>query len=283
MPESRRRGAEARHPVLARLPDVSVRPSSARQAEPTTEPTEYVDYRFDAPAGADNEAAPVRRMTRPHSFDRTSYDARQRSPRRASYVQPDSDPFSLPSSSLYDRLAPVARFLVLFALFTAAGTAFLMKGGFAKQSNKSTQSMTQPPATNVHQFRQTLQPSDEEFKSSNVDPTAKAPTASGPKGARRRAEVDDLFAQFDEQPATATTHPPPERTESTLAGAEGQPVPRVQTTNSETAEIASKEPGDTPARSEEPIEPPVIARLPGIILEVSPRQAQHVENQPGLH
>jgi hypothetical protein len=281
-PESRRRFGEAKHPVLARLPDVSVQPSTPHCEDRSADPVEYVDYRFDAPAGAEDQTAPVRRMTRPHSFERASYDAHPRSPRRASYIQPDSDPFSLPTTSLYDRLAPVARFLVLFALFTAAGTAFLMRGGFANRSNSSTQT-SQPPAPAPSTHQRVLEPAAEEFDSSDLGSTTKKPTANGPSGTAISPAVDDLFAERDENPSTTAEQSERTTPGRSLVEAVVSPLPRVQTTDSQPVEVAVKDAKGEPAEVEEPPAPPVIARLPGIILEVPARQAEHVNNQPGLH
>jgi hypothetical protein len=284
MPESSRRRGDVKHPVLARLPDVSGQQSTAHCAERDSEPLEYVDYRFDAPAGTEDQAAPIRRMTRPHAFERTSHDGRLRSPRRASYVQPDSDPFSLPTTSMYDRLAPVARFLVLFALFTAVGTAFLMKGGFAKHSDRSTQRPAiAPPTPAAKTFRQTLEPAGEEFKSTAAGPTANGPRASQATEANVRANVEDLFAEIDKRPATVAKQAAPNSPEPALADANANSLPRVQTTDPQLAEIVLNVAENGPAHAEEPSGPPVVARLPGIILEAPPRQAQHVDNQSGLH
>jgi hypothetical protein len=190
--------------------------------------------------------------------------------RGPSRIQPDTDPFSIPTTSLYDRLAPAAQFLTLFALFTAAGTAFLMSGGFAKQSHEATQSpipRATPPTATV---RQILEPVSDEIEQSTT-----APSASGPLGSKAAAKVEDVFAGIDDLPAADADK---SSTTSTAAQAAGDPLPRVQTTEPQAAEIAAK-----PAETDDPVPPPAIARLPGIILDASPRQAQHDQQQPGLH
>jgi hypothetical protein len=189
--------------------------------------------------------------------------------RGPSRIQPDTDPFSIPTTSLYDRLAPAAQFLTLFALFTAAGTAFLMSSGFAKQSHEATQSPTPcaTPATTT--VRQILEPVTDEIEQATT-----APSASGPLGSKAAANVEDVFAGIDGRPAVDTDKP---STTSTAAAA-SEPLPRVQTSEPQAAEIATK-----PAETDDSAPPPAIARLPGIILDASPRQAQHDQQQPGLH
>jgi hypothetical protein len=159
---------------------------------------------------------------------------------------------------------------MLFALFTAAGTAFLMKGGFARRDAGTVQPPVRHSTPATATVRQVLEPAIDDVEAASV-----GPTASGPLGVKPTAKVGDLFVEITNRPAanevtSSMTTPPAE--------AVGQSLPRVQTTDPQTAEAVAEV-----AQTAAPGPPPAIARLPGIIHEAPPRQAQHDENQSGLH
>ena len=156
--ESKRRLTElAAKPVLARLPDVSAellrqRPAAGR-----------VGYRFDPPENsargsrigeADASRVPLKheliyspqttRTRQPHVFERgRTADRQARLPRRESPILPRSNPFALPRRRMFDSIAPVLRFLTLFALFTAAATWFQV----ARERNEAMNMPSEPDAT----------------------------------------------------------------------------------------------------------------------------------------
>jgi hypothetical protein len=264
-PDHARRGG-AKHPVLARLPDVSREPALPQGPSRSAEPVEYVDYRFDSAMGEEDETAPARRISIPHGLHRPRH-ARPSTTNRASRILPDSDPFSLQTTSIYERLEPVVRFLILFALFTAAGTMLLIYNGRPREAGESRRAVhLESPPISIAPLEPTRSATEK------VERTATRPTASGPLGADSETIVQGMFVEIDNHGETDSSAPTP-----ALILANGEELPRVQTTEPAAAEIALNA-----ARPQEPAGTPAVARLPGIILE-SPRQAKHDDNQPGLH
>jgi hypothetical protein len=184
--------------------------------------------------------------------------------RRISKVLPRSNPFAIPSSSLDDSLAPLARFVMMFVLFTIAGTTFLLAG----KANRAKPEATPPAAATTGAL---LEPTTiiEQVRPAAPQPVATS-TATGPMGeaaARSRDDTNTLpeFPDVFTTPVDATegekssgqqvTNDPPvdestppatalEFLTSPLSGT-GRALPQVQTT-----------------------EPPkAVAHLPGHILE----------------
>jgi hypothetical protein len=202
-------------------------------------------------------------------------------------VLPDSDPFSIPSATLADRLAPVARFVTVFLLATSIGT-FVMS---TRRNAPPNEPVEAPPAaaTAPEVIRRTLEPAPA------IDhPTIASPTALGPLGAKTKpvppasSPTDDgwpeapsvsptsvdPFSQFDTPPSP------------TLSGTGGQPLPRVKTServaSKPTVEGASNSmPWPDVTKPQDSGRPPAMARLPGVI--EAPRNAHHDNHQPGLH
>jgi len=299
--EYARRGGDAKHPVLARLPDVSSETSSSHRTDHETRSDEYVDYRFDAPAGTvEKAAAAMRRITQPHTFQRAPQSERRlRARRAASKVLPDSDPFSIPSSSLIDRFAPVAQFLMMFAFFTAAGTAFLMMRGRTTSSGEDKMQRVSPPPIQAP-VSQKLVPAAAKVETAVKDST----TASGPLGADDNSEIEHMFArsskQEDSAPSTAAQGQSADdfRIANNAQIQDKPALPKVQTSEPYVVggvgyESKTPDGSGIPARShafatsstqvERLNSAPPIARLPGFIFESPPRQAQHDNHQPGLH
>jgi hypothetical protein len=252
---------------LARLPDVSDQLPAARTARAVA--AGFVDYRFDPPAGVEDDPAGTRHAARPHVFQSSPRSgSRERAPRQ-SPILPDADPFSIPSISLQERLAPVARFLMLFLLFTAVSTATLLISGRRQKTGQSQppRPRSSVPATAASHQRLEPAPSSEEPPS---DPL----TAIGPLGE-------------EPKPALAAHNPSPQPagrqslTELRLAAANGGSLPQVQT--SEPAAGVVVAPADNSRHAEESSSPPAVAKLPGFILESPSRQAQHDNDQSILH
>ena len=92
-----------------------------------------------------------------------------------------SDPFSIPSTSLHERLAPVARFLMLFLLFTAVGTTTLMIERPRTANRRDDSLATAPTAPATAASHQRLEPAP------NGDEPADR-LAHGDRSARRESE-----------------------------------------------------------------------------------------------
>ncbi len=274
--------------MLARLPDVSGQPP-AKSRSARAAAAGFVDYRFDLPNGVGDD--PARSDAQPHVFQRPPRsEYRTRPFGGSSRALPDSNPFSIPATTLLDKLAPLGQFLLLFALFTAAGT-FLISGRRAQSTGEPTRPRN--GAATAPAMRQSLEPAP------NVDhPTIATPTAFGPLGVTTKPATYGVMETAIANPQSAIRDPqsaieispPVEFTPApTLARADGEPLPQVQTT-----EPREDGGGDAPARweaatsssgvehAQESARPPAVATLPGIIFE-APRQAYHDTNQPGLH
>jgi hypothetical protein len=191
----------------------------------------------------------------------------------ASRVLPDSDPFALPTTSLTERLVPVAQFLTLFLLFTAVGT-FLLSN--QRDTSKDNSQQMQSP-----------EPGAPASKSPSLEPAPKAaypavpaPTAFGPIGSRPDS-ASTVSSPFEDLSSLPKLMPP------TLARDIGAPLPQVQCAEPiyelETATAATTATADAALDISAPAtaKPPAVARLPEIF--PPPRQAYHDNHQPGLH
>jgi hypothetical protein len=310
--EYARRGGDAKHPVIARLPDVSSLTSTSHSGNRESQSEEYVDYRFDAPAGTiENAAAAMRRITQRPALQRTPQERRTSARRVSPSILPESDPFSIPSSSLYERFAPVAQFLMMFAFFTAAGTAFLMmRGGTTSGGENKMQPVTPPPVQAP--VSQKLVPAPEKLETAEKN----SATSSGPIGAKDDNAIEQMFVRLSKQENPAESISTPlkgadklQTEDEVLAAEKLQPVDKVQIADKpalpkvQTSEpyivggvgyessrpdgsgiparagALAPAPGQVVRRSSAP----PIARLPGFIFESPTRQAQHDNHQPGLH
>jgi hypothetical protein len=264
--KSARRHDADTHPVLARLPDVSGE-SPTQQRSSHRAAAGFVDYRFDMPAGAEaSESRPRLRVEAPTFKRSPRHESRTRSTGQASRALPDSDPFAFPVTSLVERLAPVARFLTLFLLFTAIGTFVL---SITKERPADPKREHAPSAASPAGVQQRLEPA-----TNDPHPTIATPKAFGPLGvaASKNVEVVSKPVEIELPSETssqdASSEPPP-----SLAGANGEPLPQVQTTEiPATEELAddatarltgSIQPHDD-SRAEETSKRPAVARLPAI-------------------
>lgn len=207
------------HPVLARLPNVGDEPLAQQRAA-----AGFVDYRFDMPVGAeDAEPRPRLRVQQPAYQRPPRREFRSRAASGPSRALPGSNPFAIPSTSMIDRLAPMVRFLTLFLLFTAIGTILLST---RRERSNRPEDIRPPSAAAPASVEQKLEPTTE-----NVHPTIATPKAFGPLGANAETAADESSRLVDHDPPTAPVQPTTSAERSlSLAGANGQPLPKVQTT-----------------------------------------------------
>jgi hypothetical protein len=245
--------------VLLRLPDVTQQlPAGARRSDHS--PSGTFDYRFDPPqaagvggGGSPRQASAENARTRisasvstrqPHVVERpTKTEPRRSATRRVSPILPQSDPFSTPSRSLSDSLAPLIRFLTLVALFAAAATWVQMLARRDAQMKS-----TRPPAEPTVQSAKNLPQSASPAPAANT-------TAAGPPNASHPSKVVTGTSSSASGPADTFFQVVSEGTPPAAAAtAHDQPLPQIRTTTSPTNAA-----GAASAR------PPAIARLPGII------------------
>ena len=288
-------------PVLARLPDVTdYLPAAGPQADRRTQKGP-LDYRFDPPEQAGGGLRPDRhvdldaselpspsaagssshRPPQPHLFQRAGRgDYAARAPRGESPILPRSDPFALPASSLPDTLAPVVRFLVLVALFTAAGTMVLSMG----KRNQTPPDEVRRTSTAVRQSLEPVLPSVSAAPSS--DEAFAAPSSIGPVGAEGAPEVEL----------------PPDVTVTASANASSKLIPQADVTAAHSARQTPETALDSAAPAFDPPLPPMagaqagalpqvriseppaaVARLPGTIHEIPTRQAKNGDDEPSIY
>jgi hypothetical protein len=279
------------YPVLARLPDVSSQtpneqPQSSMSMRLTARPS--TSYRLDAPTVTDtprrssdtplelerqtkftpiiSEGPPAR--PQPHLHHRTwRVDQAAPAPRRNSAALPSSNPFAIPSASLDDTLAPIARFVMLFVLFTIAGTAVLLAG---KNRTKP-----QPAAPAAAATAPVLEPTTViEPVRTVVDEPIASTTASGPSGnapsAQRDWSTETLPPFPDVLAPSAETENDQTASEQVTSGPAGSNAkPATSASEFLTLPLTGTGRALPKARMSEP--PTSVARLPGYILESSSR------------
>jgi hypothetical protein len=166
---------------------------------------------------------------------------------------------------LQDALAPVIRFLVLFALFTAAGTWFLTSTRPAESDRGNSEPQTtvaQPTLT-----PQQLNPEDNVIESSAVLPTATGPLGTkAPRTGWRNRNGKQTPRQNPQSAVGPTT------SASRIAGLDSDLL----------SEGATNGPSDEFYENES-ASPPAIARLPGYILASPAKQAHHDRDESSLH
>jgi hypothetical protein len=237
------------------------------------------DSQYERQASATHPLSdePSNRMPQPHVLQRT-WRVDQASPAalRRSQILPHSDPFAIPSS-LDDALAPLARFVMMFVLFTIAGTTILVasKASHSEPEISPAAAATTGPLLEPTTTIEPVQPA--------VEQPVAASTATGPIGegtVQPRDESDALptFPDMFGTPIDAslggqdtsgkqiTSDRPVEESSPAATALEfltspltgtGRALPRVQTS-----------------------EPPkAVAHLPGHILELPSRQASNDDEQ----
>jgi hypothetical protein len=266
--KSNRRDEIGVQPELARLPDVTT-PPPAQDHTGRAAAAGFVDYRFDMPAGTEEAESRPRLRLQPPAFRRSAPGERRSRPFGVpSRALPESHPFAFPTTSTIERLAPAVRFLTLFLLFTAIGTFVLSttRNGADQPEQENAPSAAAPAG-----IEQKLEPTTIE-----EHPTIATPKAFGPLGANvhEPAEEPATTEEFELPPPTAESTASTERLPS-LESADGEPLPKVQTTEmtsapSEAPEITvparltgSIHANEQP-RAEKPAKPPAVARLPAI-------------------
>jgi hypothetical protein len=258
----------SRWPVLARLPHVTTDPLANRPGVETT--SGATSYRFDPPQADDsaarhstpatavnrNATAGVRRQ--PHAFDRNRVASTRVNPRRESPILPRSNPFAIPRPRLIDSLAPAVRFLTMFVLFTAAGLWLQMLG---RHEAAPTQSMELPKTA--------AQPPVAPTKNADAH-TLPAPTATGPlevapqppqTGARLGQADGNDFAKLEQKVVPVPMMNRPAVNPPHVLVRSGEPLPRVHTTEPQSANSSGSESGEMPS----------VAQLPGTFFEIPTR------------
>jgi hypothetical protein len=246
--------------VLARLPEVATVVSQALQPPGNPPVTGAVDYRFDPP--------------QPQSFRRISRG--DRGPRAAageSPILPSSNPFAIPGPGLMTALGPVLRFVMLAALFTAAGIIILTSG---KENRTSREVAPAKAAAGRH----ALEPA-----AAAMEPSLPATSAAGPNAAphpsvgHQRAALPnapDLSppagqGPLDDSPAWGDPSDNTSHATDAYPHAGGLWVPRARGNGQLVPRVQTSDP------------PPAVAHLPGYITEIPPRHASHDENQSSLY
>jgi hypothetical protein len=285
-------------PVLARLPDVCSQTQAEPQQFTQLATRASTTYRLDVPATAEterrnhdlsidperqakfttiiSEGSPAR--PQPHLHHRTwRVDQAAPGSRRHSDALPTSNPFAIPSASLDEALAPIARFVMLFVLVTIAGTAILLAGKNRSKPEPASPSATAgapvlEPTTVIETVRTVIE-------QPIASTTATGPSNDAPATGRDRASdslppfpdvlapAADVSTQTEgtanehvsSDPAASDAKPATSASEfltSPLTGT-GRPLPQVRTS-----------------------EPPTsVAHLPGYILESPSRQASNDDEQ----
>jgi hypothetical protein len=212
----------------------------------------------------------------PHLQQRTwRVDQAAPAPRRNSAALPTSNPFAIPSTSLDDTLAPIARFVMLFVLFTIAGTAILLAG--------KNRTQPEPAIPAAAASAPVLEPTNViEPVRTVVDEPIASTTASGPSGDAPAAPRDrstetlppfpDVLAPSAETENEQTASG---RVSSGPAGSNAKPA----TSASEflTSPLMGSGRALPQVRNSEP--PTSVARFPGYILESPSRQASNDDEQ----
>jgi hypothetical protein len=245
-------------PVVAQLPNVADDTPSRSQSPKSLANIDAHDYRFDPPQ--------ARSLYHPHDGDHPSRASRRQSP-----ILPSSDPFAIGGASTLEKLGPIVRFVLLVALFTAAGIIMLAGG------NNHEPAVREKASTESTVTRQSLEPVGTVVEASASAPTAAGPTSmpdkSGDEIAAHDPDAAELKNEIDEpapeavhardDAAEAARHPYPETAwpAAVMPEAGQSALPHVQTNDP----------------------PQAVAHLPGIITEIPQRHASHDDNQPGLH
>ena len=282
---ARRSATEAagRWPVLAQIPDVSpgVR-SAAKPLRADGSQLSPVDYRFDPPEARSRNILTGDAVTLPGNYtggmprglqppaphlrrEPSNESAIQHA--RSSRILPRTDPFSTPSASLHEQVAPLVRFLIMVALFTVAGTSVLM---MYNQSGGAV-SNELPAATTAAHEPDTVAAANQ---FADAAPTlTPAPPAASPDVARSldQRSHTELVA---ESPSAAESSVAPEQaaTDSQL------PYP---TTNFPAESITDSAAADLP-RVQTSDDAPAVARFTGQIHEAPTRHAKH-DDQSSIH
>ena len=244
-------------PVVARLPDVSDDAPSRSQSTRKSANTAH-DYRFDPPQ--------ARSLRHTHDGDHAP-----RANRRQSPILPRSDPFAIRGASMMERLGPVVRFVLLVALFTAAGV-ILLAGGKNAQPSAREKSSAEATVT-----RQKLEPA-----AMVVDASTSAATAAGPTTiADSLVDRDSADSPDTDELNAPTNKPTPDDAQVQRGASEDAMSPYPETG---WPQAAFPEGGHSALPQVQTTDAPgAIAHLPGFITEIPPRHASHDDNQPGLH
>jgi hypothetical protein len=195
--------------------------------------------------------------------------------RRNSAALPSSNPFAIPSASLDDTLAPIARFVMLFVLFTIAGTAILLAGkNRSKPLPATPATAAATPVLEPTTVIEPVRPVVEHPIASATGPSSDAPNAQRD----RETESLPLFPDVLAPPSDVSTRSEQaagEQFSSGPAGSNGKPA--TSATEFLTSPLTGAGRALPQVRTSEP--PTSVAHLPGYILESPSRQANNDDEQ----
>ena len=258
----RQTGTAGAWPLLARIPDLSATSLGAAgsaSAAPTTG-DKAIDtrpaYRFDPPEPLSPHSAAQASARKPLAkalvrlgHAAASQAVSQALPRAtglplwaakpAAVLAGRSAARLVRSKSLSELAGSIVRFLLLVALFTAAGLSVLMMNGPHRKATTAPMDSLSPHA----------------------EQSAAAPTALGPQG-NLAVGVGAPFR---------------------IAAPRGYPGLRNEQTPNPSVESPSAEPQSEIRNPQSEISTPAVATLPGYILEVPARQAQHDNDESSIH
>jgi hypothetical protein len=200
--------------VLAQIPDVSPKSHIAG-------PGSSSKIRFDPPQHRSDWP------THHKTFERTRPDDSQAGRKSTATGEiisrfaptkpralPAGDPFAIPSDRLQDRLKPVGQFLLLFVLFTAAGTSLLMIGRPGDKSSAATPT-TATIETAIGVPTAGAESSDQVITSAPTIEQAAAPMSAGPASDWAHSMAPPAAGRSSATGATAV--PPTPRADSVPA------------------------------------------------------------------
>jgi hypothetical protein len=197
---------------------------------------------------------------------------------------------------LPDALAPAVRFMLLFVLFTAAGTSVLLLWRSGRPASNNPAGPTAATADPTIAVPTAMEQSVTVLERAVLKPeaaTGAAPSAKGPKGAARHgaqsesteqrisigaADVEAAIPVSAESPPPGTVSPYPTTNFPLvmLAGTENGPLPRVRTTDDADQKSTTDDAAGIHASTDDGTEgdtarAPAVARLQGEVLAVPVR------------
>jgi hypothetical protein len=216
-------------------------------------------------------------MPQPHVLQRT-WRVDQASPAtlRRSQILPRSDPFAIPSSSLDDALAPLARFMMMFVLFTIAGTTILVasKGNHSQPEISPAAAATTGPMLEPTTTIEPVQPAVEQPVAAS---TATSPIGEASVQPRNETEQLPTFPDMFGAPEGSLGGEETSGKQITSDQPVGESGPAATALEFLTAPLTGTGRALPRVQTSEP--PQAVAHLPGHILESPSRQASNDDEQ----
>jgi hypothetical protein len=241
--------------ILAEIPDLT-------SAAPASSAAYSSQIRFDPPQPRGDRASHRAAFDRPRLGDAprstqpsaTSEIVARFAPAKSS-VLPEGNPFAIPNARLHDRFKPLGQFVLLFVLFTAAGTSLLMIG-----RRQGAQPVVIPTATAIEASIgvPTAAADAADQVTTMFEPSA-APAPAGLDSGRTQTAVAQVGVTTAVGPASAPPAAPAEAAPAPYPSTNFPPVNLPQTVDKELPQVRAIDP------------PPAIARLRGEIRATSTR------------